>query len=136
VRIGTAEIYRCIERIDAVADSLIVCIETPGGGFFMPLFLKLAPGAVLDAGLQRTIAERLRRECSPRHVPDEMYAVPDIPYTLSAKKMEVPVRRILTGAEPAAVAAPDAMRNPAAIDFFVDFRAVHASRIGAAAALR
>jgi len=133
VRIGTAEIYRCIERIDAVADSLIVCIETPGGGFYMPLFLKLAPGAVLDDALQRTIVERLRRECSPRHVPDEMHAVPDIPYTLSAKKMEVPVRRILTGADPAAVAAPDAMRNPAAIDFFVSFRARHAGRIGAPA---
>ncbi len=123
VRIGSAEIYRCIERLDEVADSLIVCIETPNGGFYMPLFVKLAPGVALDDDVRRTIAGRLRSDCSPRHVPDEMYAVADIPYTLSAKKMEVPVRRILQGANPSDVAAPDAMRNPASIGWFVDFAA-------------
>jgi len=131
VRIGSAEIYRCVERIDAVADSLIVCLETPGGGFYMPLFIKLSPGATLDEGTRRTILERLRAECSPRHVPDEIHAVPDIPYTLSAKKMEVPVRRILRGADPATVAAPDAMRNPDSIAWFVAFREARADRIGA-----
>ena len=77
----------------------------------------------LDDDVRRTIAGRLRSDCSPRHVPDEMYAVADIPYTLSAKKMEVPVRRILQGANPSDVAAPDAMRNPASIGWFVDFAA-------------
>jgi len=134
VRIGSAEIYRCVERIDAVADSLIVCLETPGGGFYMPLFVKLAPGATLDEATRRVIVDRLRAECSPRHVPDEILAVPDIPYTLSAKKMEVPVRRILRGADPAAVAAPDAMRNPESIHWFAAFRDERADQIGVVAA--
>ncbi len=121
VRIGTAEIYRCLERIPEVADSLIVCLETEGGGFYMPLFVKTAPGVELDAALRRTLVTRLRAECSPRHVPDEIHQTPDIPYTLTAKKMEVPVRRILGGAEPARVAMRDAMRNPEAIDWFVEF---------------
>ena len=129
VRIGSAEIYRCVEDVESIEDSLIVCLEVAGGGFYMPLFLKLAPGAVLDDTLRGTIAARLRRECSPRHVPDEMHAVPAIPYTLSAKKMEVPVRRILQGIPAARVVAADAVRDPAAIDWFVAFRAEHARTI-------
>jgi acetoacetyl-CoA synthetase len=121
VRIGTAEIYRCLERLPEVADSLIVCIETEGGGFYMPLFVKPAPGVELDAALRRKLIERLRLDCSPRHVPDEIHQVPDVPYTLTAKKMEVPVRRILGGAAPERVAMRDAMRNPEAIDWFVEF---------------
>ena len=130
VRIGSSEIYRCVERLEEVADSLVLCIETPGGGFYMPLFVKLAPGLELDDALRNTIVKRLRTDCSPRHVPDEMHAVPDIPYTLSAKKMEVPVRRILQGVAPEKVAAPDSMRNPASIDWFVAFRADNAAKIG------
>jgi acetoacetyl-CoA synthetase len=121
VRIGTAEIYRCLERLPEVADSLIVCLETAGGGFYMPLFVKPAAGVELDAALRHKLVERLRLECSPRHVPDEIHQVPDVPYTLSAKKMEVPVRRILGGAAPERVAMRDAMRNPEAIDWFVEF---------------
>jgi acetoacetyl-CoA synthetase len=121
VRIGSAEIYRCLERIPAIADSLIVCLETPDGGFYMPLFVKLAPGETYDDAMRAAIVARLRSECSPRHVPDEIHAAPDIPYTLSAKKMELPVRRILAGAAPETVAARDAMRNPEALDWFVDF---------------
>jgi acetoacetyl-CoA synthetase len=131
VRIGTAEVYRAIERLDEVLDSLIVCLETPNGGFYMPLFVKLAPGITLTEEVRRRIVERLRTDCSPRHVPDEIHVVPDIPYTLSAKKMEVPVRRILRGADAASVAAPDAMRNPAAIAWFVAFRDTIAERVGA-----
>jgi acetoacetyl-CoA synthetase len=130
VRIGSAEIYRCVERLDEVADSLILCIETPGGGFYMPLFVKLAAGLELDEEMKKLIVQRLRTECSPRHVPDEIHAVPDIPYTLSAKKMEVPVRRIMQGMAPEKVAAPDSMRNPAAIDWFVAFRAANAHKVG------
>ena len=121
VRIGSAEIYRCVERLDGILDSLIVCLETPSGDFYMPLFLKLAPGVTLDDAMKQTIAGRLRAECSPRHVPDDMHEVPDIPYTLSAKKMELPVRRILRGAPVDSVAARDAMRNPEAIDWFAAF---------------
>jgi acetoacetyl-CoA synthetase len=127
VRIGTAEIYRCLERVTDVSDSLIVCLETPGGGFYMPLFVKLAPGAELNDHLRKQLVAHLRSECSPRHVPDEIYEVPDIPYTLSAKKMEVPVRRILGGADPDSVAMREAMRNPESIDWFVAFARAHAA---------
>jgi acetoacetyl-CoA synthetase len=132
VRIGSAEIYRCLERLDDVADSLIVCIETPGGGFYMPLFVKLAPGLALDATITDTIVRSLRTDCSPRHVPDEIHQVPDVPYTLSAKKMEIPIRRILQGFAPDRVAGRDTMRNPDALDWFIAFRAAVAEKVGAA----
>jgi acetoacetyl-CoA synthetase len=129
VRIGTAEIYRCVDALPDVLDSLIVCIEKRDGGFYMPLFVKLAPGVTFDEPLRATIVRRLRTDCSPRHVPDEIHVVPDIPYTLSAKKMEIPVRRILQGVAPERVAARDAMRNPDAIDYFVTFRAANAAKV-------
>ncbi len=100
MRIGTAEVYRAVEQIETVADSLVVCCEWPDGSFFMPLFVKLAPGAQLDEALQRSIVMTLRETCSPRHVPDAILAVPMIPYTLTGKKMEVPVRKLLCGEPP------------------------------------
>lgn len=121
VRIGTAEIYRAVEQVEEVADSLIVCCELPGGHFFMPLFLKLKPGFTLDEGLRERIAARLRNDCSPRHVPDRMYPVEAVPYTLTGKKMEVPVRKILMGWPLEKAASRDAMMNPDAIDYFVRF---------------
>lgn len=121
VRIGTAEIYRAVEQLPEIADSLIVCCELPGGHFFMPLFVKLKPGFTLNEALVKRIASRLREDCSPRHVPDRVYAVEAIPYTLTGKKMEVPVRKLLMGAELAKAASRDAMMNPSAIDWFVDF---------------
>lgn len=121
VRIGTAEIYRTVERVEGVADSIVVCCELPGGLFFMPLFLCLAPGHVLDGGLEQRVASALRQECSPRHVPDRMYAIEGVPYTLTGKKMEVPVRKLLMGMEPERACSRDAMMNPGAIDFFVRF---------------
>lgn len=120
VRIGTAEIYRAIERIDAVRDSLIVCCELPGGAFFMPLFVQLQPGHRLDDTLLSRINSTLRVDCSPRHVPDQVFQVQAIPYTLTGKKMEIPVRRILMGAAPDKVASRDAMMNPEALDWFID----------------
>ncbi|MES2681983.1 MAG: acetoacetate--CoA ligase [Pseudomonadota bacterium] len=121
VRIGTAEIYRAVEQLPEIADSLIVCCELPGGNFFMPLFLKLKPDAVLDEGLTQRIARKLRDDCSPRHVPDRVYAIEQIPYTLTGKKMEVPVRKILMGWPLEKAASRDAMMNPPAIDYFVRF---------------
>ncbi|NGY03321.1 acetoacetate--CoA ligase [Solimonas terrae] len=123
VRIGTAEIYRAVEQVPEVADSLIVCCELPGGRFFMPLFVKLKPDQVLGDSLLGKIAARLREDCSPRHVPDRVYAVEQIPYTLTGKKMEVPVRKILMGWPPEKAASRDAMMNPDAIDWFVRFAA-------------
>ena len=121
VRIGTAEIYRAVERVPEVADSLIVCCETPDGNFFMPLFLKLKPGTELDETLLRKISAILRADCSPRHVPDYIYQVEDVPYTLTGKKMEVPVRKILMGMPVEKAASRDAMMKPAAIDYFARF---------------
>ncbi|WP_022975490.1 acetoacetate--CoA ligase [Nevskia ramosa] len=121
VRIGTAEIYRAVEQLPEIADSLIVCCELPGGQFFMPLFIKLKPDFALDDSLVQRIARKLREDCSPRHVPDKVYALDTLPYTLTGKKMEVPVRKLLMGWPLEKAASRDAMMNPAAIDWFVDF---------------
>jgi len=121
VRIGSAEIYRALDELDGVADALIVCLELPDGGFYMPLFVRTAEGVALDDALRARIAGHLRERCSPRHVPDEIVAAPAIPYTLSAKKMEVPVRRILAGADRAGVAAREALADPAVLDWYVAF---------------
>lgn len=123
VRIGTAEIYRAVEQEPEVADSLAVCCELPGGNFFMPLYVKLKSGFELDDGVRARINKRLRVDCSPRHVPDKIYAVAAIPYTLTGKKMEVPVRKILMGWPLEKAASRDAMQNPEAIDYFVRFAA-------------
>ena len=121
IRIGTAEIYRTIVLVPGVEDGLIVNLDLPGGKFFMPLFVKLAEGVTLDEKLVKAINDRLRSEYTPRHVPDKIYQVPAIPYTISGKRMEVPVRRILAGFPVAKAANRDAMANPAALDFFIEY---------------
>ncbi len=122
VRIGTAEIYRTVEQVEEIADSLIVCCELAGGGkFFMPLFVKMKPGQELSDAVRQRINAKLRADCSPRHVPDVIHAVEAIPYTLTGKKLEVPVRKILMGWPLAKAASRDAMANPAAIDWYVQF---------------
>jgi acetoacetyl-CoA synthetase len=121
VRIGTAEIYRCMEAIDEVHDSLIVNLDLPESKFFMPMFVQLAEGHELDDVLERKIRTTLRERYSPRHVPDKIYQVEGIPYTLTGKKMEVPVRRILMGAPMEKAANPSVMRNPESLEFFIRF---------------
>jgi len=121
VRIGTAEIYRTLETVEEVADSLIVCCELPDGDFFMPLFVRLKDGLELDSATIAKMQTRLRRDCSPRHVPDNIYQVDAIPYTLTGKKMEIPVRKILMGVPAEKVASRDSMMNPGALDWYVDF---------------
>jgi acetoacetyl-CoA synthetase len=125
VRIGTAEIYRIVEQIEGVADSLIVCCEWPDGTCLVPLFVRLAAAVAMDAALKQAISSRLRADGSPRHVPDQIVDVPAIPYTLTGKKMEIPVRRILMGVPANQAANRDAMMNPESLDFFIQF----ASRI-------
>jgi acetoacetyl-CoA synthetase len=121
VRIGTAEIYRVVENDPAVVSALVVNLDLPDGKFFMPLFVALAPGAELDDELRARLRRELRRECTPRHVPDTIVAVRAIPLTRSGKKMEIPVRRLLLGAEPADVADPDAMADPGALTDFLEY---------------
>ena len=123
VRIGSAEIYRTVETFAEIADSLIVCVEEKGGGYYMPLFVQMAEGAALTLDLRAEISRRLRAERSPRHVPDAIVEAPGIPNTLTGKKMEVPVRKLLLGAAPETVASRDAVRNPEALDWFADFAA-------------
>ncbi|MFZ4558884.1 MAG: acetoacetate--CoA ligase [Saprospiraceae bacterium] len=122
VRIGTAEIYRTLDRIPDISDSLVVNLELPKGRFFMPLFIVLCPGVSLDERLRQTIVRALRTEHSPRHVPDAIVAVPELPYTISGKKMEMPVKKILMGKAPERAANIDSMRNPDSLYFFVDYR--------------
>jgi acetoacetyl-CoA synthetase len=121
IRIGTAEVYRTLDRIAEIEDSLIVNLDLPGGRFFMPLFVKLRAGKSLDDALLELIRSRLRTENSPRHVPDKIYAVDAIPYTLTGKKLEVPVRRILMGKDPQKAANRSAVANPDSLDFFIAF---------------
>ena len=121
VRIGTAEIYRALAQLEEIEDTLVVNLDLPGGKFFMPLFVKLADGVGLNAELERKICERLRHEYSPRHVPDRIIQAPGIPMTLTRKKMEVPVRKILLGAPVEQAANRNAMADPDSLDFFVNY---------------
>jgi acetoacetyl-CoA synthetase len=116
---GTAEIYRVVEELPEIRDSLVVDLEYLGRPSFMPLFVVLAPGEVLDDALKARIAQQIRTKASARHVPNEIYQVAEIPRTLTGKKMEVPVRKLLLGAAPDKVASADAMTNPKSIAFFV-----------------
>lgn len=119
VRIGTAEIYSAVESIPEVADSLIVGLDLPGGRYFMPLFVTLRDGQILADELVSRIRQTIRAKYSPRHVPDAIFQVAEVPYTISGKKMEMPVKKILAGNDPTTVASRDTMRNPDALEGFV-----------------
>lgn len=121
IRIGTAEIYRAVDKIPEVKDSLIVNIELSDGGDFMPLFVVMQEGKILDDETAHKIKNLLREEYSPRHVPDRILSVSDIPYTISGKKMEAPVKRILKGMEAGKAANKGAMRNPESLGIFERF---------------
>ncbi len=121
VRIGTSEIYSALLKVAEVKDSLIVNLEMAGGRHYMPLFVILEEGEELTEALKKKINQTLKTEYSPRHVPDEIIEVPDIPYTISGKKMEAPVKKILLGRPVEKAANIDSMRNPASLDFFVAF---------------
>lgn len=122
IRIGTSEIYRAVELVSEVKDSLIICIEKDNGSFWMPLFVALKEGVELTDELRKKINTTIRSENSPRHVPDEIIVVPDIPYTISGKKTEMPVKKIFMGSDPEKIMNQGALRNPESIDFFVKLR--------------
>jgi acetoacetyl-CoA synthetase len=127
IRFGTSELYGVVERLPEIVDSLVIGLELPGGRYWMPLFVVLADGVDLDDTLKARIKDAIRTSLSQRHVPDTIVAVPAIPRTLTGKKMEVPVKRILLGRPVAEVAAPGATADPHALDFFVEYAGVVAS---------
>jgi acetoacetyl-CoA synthetase len=118
VRLGTADFYTVVEALPEIADSLVVHLEADDD---LILFVALAPGAALDDDLRRRLAAALRTQLSPRHVPDRIEAVPVIPRTLSGKKLEVPVKRILQGTPPDQAAATGALADPTSLDPFTAF---------------
>ena len=121
VRIGTAEIYNVLESIPEVDDAIVVNLDLPGGRFFMPMFVKLADGVTLDERITIEITTKLRQQYTPRHVPDKIIQVPAMPTTITGKKLEVPVRRLLMGVPLTQAANTSAMADPSALDAFVDY---------------
>ncbi len=120
IRMGTAEIYRAVLGIEEIVDALVVDLPRTGTDGWMPLFVVMRDGAELDGELPREIARRVREQCSPRHVPDEVFEITEVPRTLSGKVLEVPVKKILMGAPVEKAASRDSLANPASLDYFVD----------------
>ena len=133
VRIGTSEVYRAVESIPEVIESLAVELEGPGEEGELVLFVTLAPGRKLDPELDSKIRGRIRTDLSPRHVPDEIIEAPAIPKTLSGKKLEVPVKRILMGGDPFKVVNRDSLADPGAVDFYVELARLRERRMRGAA---
>jgi acetoacetyl-CoA synthetase len=120
VRMGTSEIYRAVQGLEDVIDALVVDVPRPGTEGWMALFVVLAPGTTLDDQLEANVKRRIRDQCSPRHVPNEVFQVAEVPRTLSGKVLEVPVKRILMGTPPEQAASRDSLANPASLDYFVE----------------
>jgi acetoacetyl-CoA synthetase len=121
VRLGSAEIYAVVERMPEVLDSLVVGLEQPDGGYYMPLFVVPADPEAHHDELAAAVATAIRAELSPRHVPDDVVLAPRIPRTLTGKKLEIPVKRILGGADVDAVAAPGAVDHPEVLGWYAAF---------------
>ncbi len=130
IRFGTSELYAVVEALPEVVDSLVIGLELPGGRYWMPIFVVLADGVALDDALIARIRTAIRETLSQRHVPDAIVAVPAVPRTLTGKKMEVPVKRLLLGRPLAEVAAPGAVADPAALAFFAEYAAIIAALAG------
>ncbi len=128
VRMGTAELYRAVEALPEVLDSLVVDLEYLGRESWMPLFVVLRDGLVLDDALVQRLKDTIRRALSPRHVPSEVFQVAAIPRTLSGKKMELPVKKLLLGASAEQVLRRDAMANADSVAWFADLAARRAAR--------
>ena len=131
VRMGSADIYRAVEQLPEITEALVIGAEQADGDYWMPLFVVLRDGVLLDDALADRIRAAVRDQASPRHVPDEILAVPHIPHTRTGKKLEVPVKRILQGAPPDTVADHRAVDTPTALAWFADY---HARRSAAHAA--
>ena len=122
VRMGTSEIYRATAAVDDVVDALVVDVPRKGAEeeLWMILFVVLREGISLDEQLEGQIKRRVREDCSPRHVPNEILQIAEVPRTLSGKVLEVPVKRILMGAAPSKAASAESLVNPHSLDYFVE----------------
>lgn len=128
VRMGSGDIYSAVERLPEIRDSLVLGIEDTDGGYWMPLFVVLAPGVHLDDELRHRIADVIREQASPRHVPDDIIEAPGVPHTRTGKKLEVPLKRIMQGAG-AGVVDPASVDAPELIDWYAQLAATRADTI-------
>ena len=127
LRMGTSELYSAIEALPEVLDSMVVDLEYLGKGSYMPLFVVLRPGAVLDDAMKARLNNAIKTALSPRFVPNEIFSVPEIPRTLSGKKQELPIKKLLLGQPIDKVVNRDAMANPGCLDWYVAFAAQRAA---------
>jgi acetoacetyl-CoA synthetase len=120
IRMGSAEIYNAVEGMPEISDCLVVGVEKGDGDYWMPLFVALAEDAELDDDLKARITAAIRTGASPRHVPDAILAVPGIPRTMTGKRLEIPIKRILLGAAPEDVVTPTAVDRPDLLPVFAE----------------
>jgi acetoacetyl-CoA synthetase len=122
IRMGSADIYQAVERLPEIAEALVIGAEQPDGGYWMPLFVVLTDDAELTDELRDRIKRAIRDEVSPRHVPDEIIIAPGVPHTRTGKKLEVPIKKLLQGADPARVVEKSAVDDPALLDWYANLK--------------
>jgi acetoacetyl-CoA synthetase len=119
VRMGTADIYAAVESVPAVLDCVVLGVEQPDGGYWMPLFVQLAPGEELTEDLKAQLKQAIREQASPRHVPDEIIAVPGVPHTRTGKRLEVPLKKLFQGVDPVKAVNTGAVDDASLVDHYV-----------------
>jgi acetoacetyl-CoA synthetase len=122
IRMGSADIYQAVEGLPEIAEALVIGVEQPDGGYWMPLFVTIAGGGELTEELRAKIVDTIRADVSPRHVPDDIVVAPGIPHTRTGKKLEVPIKKLLQGAEPEKVLNPSAVDDPALLQWYAEQR--------------
>jgi acetoacetyl-CoA synthetase len=122
IRMGSADIYQSVERLPEIAEALVIGCELEDGGYWMPLFVVLADDAELTDDLRERIKKTIRDEVSPRHVPDEIIAAPGVPHTRTGKKLEVPIKKVFAGADPAKVVERTAVDDPDLLDWYANLK--------------
>jgi acetoacetyl-CoA synthetase len=122
IRMGSADIYQAVERLPEIAEALVIGAEQPDGGYWMPLFVVLADDAEPTDELRERVKRTIRDEVSPRHVPDEIIVAPGVPHTRTGKKLEVPIKKLFQGADPARVVEKSAVDDPALLDWYANLK--------------
>jgi acetoacetyl-CoA synthetase len=122
IRMGSADIYQAVERLPEIAEALVIGAEQPDGSYWMPLFVMLADDAELTDELRERIKRTIRDEVSPRHVPDEIIVAPGVPHTRTGKKLEVPIKKLFQGADPARIVDKSAVDDPALLDWYANLK--------------